>query len=314
MRWLMLRSFRFANHRSFSDQQELLLLPVYEKESRPAALTVAGLYGANASGKTNVLDALGFMVAAVRDSYRRWDPEDRIPREPFRLRPGAADEPSWFEVDVVAGGVRYVYGFALNDTEVVEEWLHSYPRGKKRNLFTRAEGAVEFGGSVTGHKSALEDLTRPNALMLSMAAHVGLEAFLPIYRWFRRSVRFVDPDAHRSPPSAHGYRSLAERSPELAERLAQLVTAADVGISEIRIEADPQVENYEPEVAMAFETRMVAQARYEEVKVAASDDESAKRMLPEARGRLERAEARHRLLQALRKDAKVPEARRESSR
>lgn len=56
---MVLLSFRVANHRSFRAEQELLLLPAYDKHR--AVVPVAALYGANASGKSNVLDALRMM-------------------------------------------------------------------------------------------------------------------------------------------------------------------------------------------------------------------------------------------------------------
>jgi len=79
----MLRSLRVANHRSLRDEQELLLMPQYGGER--AVVSAVAIYGANASGKSNLLDALQFMQAAVRDSYQRWSPTGKIPRRPFRL-------------------------------------------------------------------------------------------------------------------------------------------------------------------------------------------------------------------------------------
>ncbi|SDG32249.1 AAA domain-containing protein, putative AbiEii toxin, Type IV TA system [Lentzea fradiae] len=68
----MLRSFRLGNHRSFLDEHELLLMPAYSKDR--LALPVTAIYGANASGKSNLLDGLRFMAEAVRDSFGVWKP------------------------------------------------------------------------------------------------------------------------------------------------------------------------------------------------------------------------------------------------
>ncbi|MDG4837155.1 hypothetical protein O7631_11575 [Micromonospora sp. WMMD967] len=57
----MLLSFRFANHRSFRDEQQLNLTPAYRSDEHEQAVRVVGVFGANASGKSNCLDALGFM-------------------------------------------------------------------------------------------------------------------------------------------------------------------------------------------------------------------------------------------------------------
>src|SRR6266487_2284830 len=103
----MLLSFRLANFKSFRDEQAFSFVrgsyttPVDETSEeggkRPwdqRVGTIAGLYGSNASGKSNVLKALAFMRNAVRDSFQNWSPGSAIPTEPFKLDPMYKDEPS----------------------------------------------------------------------------------------------------------------------------------------------------------------------------------------------------------------------------
>ncbi len=66
-----------GNHKSIRDEQTLHMQPVYDK-SRPT-LPVAAIFGANAAGKSNVLDALSFAVHAVRESFSNWS--NRVPRK-----------------------------------------------------------------------------------------------------------------------------------------------------------------------------------------------------------------------------------------
>lgn len=73
----MLRSFRLTNHRSFAAEQELSLLPIYDRDR--ATLPVAAIYGANASGKSHLLGGLCFMRYAVLNSFQRWEPESGVP-------------------------------------------------------------------------------------------------------------------------------------------------------------------------------------------------------------------------------------------
>src|SRR5262249_22022867 len=100
------------------DEHELLRMPSYGKTGRPT-VPVAAIYGANAAGKSNLVDGLRFMSGAVRDSYQRWDPNSGVPRRPFRL--DTATQPSTFVVDVLVEGVRVVYGFVVDDARVTEE-------------------------------------------------------------------------------------------------------------------------------------------------------------------------------------------------
>ena len=146
----MLRSFRLANHRSFATEQELSLLAVYDR-AQPA-LPVAAIYGANASGKSSLLDGLAFMRGAVLESFRSWDSEGGVPRRPFRLDPALRAQPSGYVVDAIIADVRYTYGFTLSDDRVLEEWLYSYPEKKKRVLFERLDGRIRFGSTLGGER------------------------------------------------------------------------------------------------------------------------------------------------------------------
>src|SRR5262245_596650 len=116
----MLIQFRTENHRSLRDEQTLSLVASSQEPDDPRLiqaeaigerlLPVVALYGANASGKSNVFHALGFMKEAVEQSHREWAPGDKIPREPFILGPKRT-EVSLYEVDVLVGGIRHRYGF-----------------------------------------------------------------------------------------------------------------------------------------------------------------------------------------------------------
>ncbi|MEE1799834.1 ATP-binding protein [Streptomyces sp. JV176] len=168
MALFMLLSFRVANHGSLREPQELNLAPVYG-DDRPA-VPVAAIFGANASGKSTVVGAFDFFRSAVRDSQARWLPDGPVPRRPFLLDHESRAEPSSYAVDLLVEGVRYVYGFSVTDAEVVEEWLYTYPRARKRVLFERARMVMTYGASLTGERIAVERTMRPNSLYLSAGA------------------------------------------------------------------------------------------------------------------------------------------------
>jgi uncharacterized protein len=191
--WSVLLRFRVANHRSLRDEQELSLVAQPRKgEAKPTGpvpetVLVAGIYGANASGKSNVLDALMFLADAVKDSFAKWPATGGVPRRPFLLDPGMKSRPSLYEADVVVEGVRYTYGFEVDDQRVLSEWLYSYPTGsRKRMLFERASDDFQFGRTLGGQNSAIAKLTRPNALFLSVAAANSHRLLTVIFRTFDR--------------------------------------------------------------------------------------------------------------------------------
>ena len=236
----MLIRFRARNFRSLKEEQELSLVASSLKDS-PEAVTqvkgldlglvrVAAIYGANASGKSNVIKALAYMSSAVQNSQRQWAPEGPIPREPFLLDPQSKLDPSSFEVDLLLDGVRFHYGFTLNDREILEEWLDAYPAGtkpiRKQMWFTRKGKAFNFGNKLGGDNRAIERLTRPNSLFVSAAAQNNHEALLPIYRWFSNGFGYVPRDRKSARDVA------AQMCVEDAFRVGLLLTlqAADLGI------------------------------------------------------------------------------------
>ena len=136
-------------------------------------LTVAGIYGPNASGKSNVLDAMAWLSMAVARSLRGW--ADYIPRDAHRFGKGPAS-PTEFDLDLEVDGVRYTYRLELDDSAVLFECLDSYPEGRRRNLFTRRGGEIEFRRGLSGVRG-IQALLTPTTLALSAGRRVGASDF-----------------------------------------------------------------------------------------------------------------------------------------
>lgn len=168
----MLLKFEASNHRSILEPVELSMVAV--DEDRPAArsfdllneqvLTIAGIYGPNASGKSNLLDALAWLRDAVRSSLHGWD-ED-VPRDPHQLRSGPSSG-STFELDIMIEEVRHQYRLEV-DSEVRYESLHSFPKRRRRMLFEREGSKIRFR---EGYQAAggIRELLTPSTLALSAA-------------------------------------------------------------------------------------------------------------------------------------------------
>ena len=201
----MLLRFRFSNFRSFLEEQELSLvaasglkesdqtLVVHPPNSKEGVLPVAAIYGANASGKTNVIRALRFAAGVVSDSYRQWKPGGPIGIEPFLAgTPGRAPE-SRFETDFLIDGIRHSYGFRLDATMILEEWLFVYPKPKKQAWFHRQAGIpISFSARMPGANRVIEGITRRNSLFLSAAAQNNHEALTPVFKWLSELRFFAD--------------------------------------------------------------------------------------------------------------------------
>jgi uncharacterized protein len=148
--------------------------------------SVAGVYGANASGKTNVLRALWQMRTAVTDSHQRWKPGGGVPYAPF-FGDGPGRAPSTFEVEIYLDGQRYMYGYRHDSERVLQEWLYSYPRGRRRVWFERDAESSEpfhFGKVLRGRPGLISEFTRDNSLFLSAAAANNHPELGRIAQWF----------------------------------------------------------------------------------------------------------------------------------
>lgn len=239
----MLLRFRTANVRSLRDEQELSFV-VPEGEASEAArplelagsgalgvLPLIGIFGANASGKSNVLAAMTDMRTAVLNSYARWASYDTIPRRAFALVAKDEGEPSFFEADLVIDGVRWTYGFELGPARVEAEWLHSYPRGHRQVWLdrdaSRAE-VYEWPGARVKDRLHLARRTRPNALLLSTAGTDNHPQLSPLFHWFRRNLWLINPEDERAERAKFTTREL---SGSRARRIKELLQVADLGIT-----------------------------------------------------------------------------------
>lgn len=239
----VLLAFRAENARSFRDQFELSLLatsmaeeayvrrvPWREGGSPVAVLPVAGAFGANGSGKSNVLKVMHDMRNLVLRSFRQSDPEGGIDdRRPFLLDHHARAEPTRFEVDLVLDGVRHEYGFVVNDDRVLEEFAYWYPKGRAATLFERKDDDVELGASDRTKGRAILELLRPNALFLSTAASANHPRLLPLYQWFSRNLLLAEADSR---PYRQVMTTEMLNDPDDRAQVLALLHAADLGVTD----------------------------------------------------------------------------------
>ena len=254
----MLLRFAASNHRSLREPVELSMIAV--DEDRPSAyefdlldqrvLAVAGIYGPNASGKSNVLEALAWLSDAVKGSLRSWD--QFIPREPFKF--GLAPQtPSTYEVEMMVNGVRFVYRLEVDDAAVLFEGLYSYPERRRRVLFEREGLEVKFRrglGSLAGTRELLTTTTlalsaamrfdepevEPFARSLEGVLVFGLRGKPPWRRMTGTSAPL--PSTRRLFESVTEQASLFDESPKVLatrESALELLRFADLGIDEVTI-------------------------------------------------------------------------------
>ncbi len=245
----MIIEFRVKNFRSLRDEQVLSLVASKDKslvdthtittgiKAAPALLRSAVIYGANASGKSNLVKALQYMRAVVMESATVIQPGQAYAVQPFRLDTESTNQPTEFEVTFLIDDVRYQYGFAMTQQRIVNEYLLVYKAFKPQRWFERhfdtesGEDIYSFGSGLKGSKSVWEGATRPNALFLSMAAQLNSEALQPLFDWFRDKLVIFNEQAQLNQQISIQRLKRAEGRKEICDFL----NAADISIDAIEV-------------------------------------------------------------------------------
>jgi hypothetical protein len=245
----MLLAFRAENVRSFRDEIELSMLATSMSEprfvrqvewregGRPIGVVpLVGVFGSNASGKSNLLEAMDDMRTLVLQSFRQ--EIKRGPNWVFRLDSEARERPSRYEIELILHGVRHEYGFVLDGDRVVEEWAYRYPRGRPATLFSRTGDDVEAGSAGRSETRSVQQVLRSNSLFLSAAAAANHSLLIPLYDWFRRNLQL----AHiRNRPRRQMLTVEMLEDQVGRERLLAMLNAADLGIVDAkRLKPDPE--------------------------------------------------------------------------
>jgi len=191
----MLLEFSVTNFRSIKERQTLNLLKTKKNElennftavelSTGKTLEVLNsvvIYGANASGKSNLILALRAMLNIIYDSFG-YQPNQGVKNiEPFLLSKESANQPTEFELDLIDDGIRYVYGFSATQEKIIGEWLYQYPKGSPQNLIDR-RSTSQWGvmNGLKGKKKIWQDSTKDNSLFLSTAVQFNNELLSTVF-------------------------------------------------------------------------------------------------------------------------------------
>lgn len=240
----MLIQFSVENYLSLKEKVVLSMLASNDTEhiehlitskKKESYLKAAVIYGANASGKSNVLNAFWFMVNYVLTSHEKQlhKPIDRIP---FKFDKATLEKPSSFEVIFTIDDIRYVYGFSATDKEVVEEYLYYYPNGRQAIIFER-KNTNEYRFTVdVDEQMTLRDRTSANKLYLSVASNWNYKKVVPVFGWFA-SCKILTKN---SVADAYGVDAEQLRDDEYRSVIEAMLRVADFGIQSLQIR---EVEN-----------------------------------------------------------------------
>lgn len=279
----MLIRFEASNFRSIHDPIELSMVAVDgDREAARAAphlgaslLTVAAIFGPNASGKSNIIAALTWLREGIQYSHRLWD--DEIPVEPFAFGDGPATT-TQFAVELLIDNVRFEYVLELDGQGIHYEGLFHYPEKKRRRIFEREGNNLKLQRGL-GNLSGTRELLTNRTLVLSVARRfneplvsnfanelihiqtMGLQSRRPriigggnYYRSTETSLRstlrwFEDSTQLDHPTLFAGETDVADPLLEDRKQALALLKLADLGIDDVMID-EQEVPYSDPDVTI----------------------------------------------------------------
>jgi len=281
----MLIEFSVSNFRSIKEEQTLSMIaesstrkndntfvPIEGNKLR--LLNSVAIYGANASGKSNILKALNRLIFYIHDL--NIDVDDDIPYyEPFELDKLCSSQPSIFKLSFIIEGIMYEYQIAFDSREVHEEQLDYYPRKenknkklfiRKNNLFIRKNNDVKRGASFED-KRLFSSKALTKYPYLSKLAREEHEQMQKIYKYLKNYVFFAanDPDMRSSLVRPH-VNHLLQEDRKLKKDLDKLIRIADTHIEKVNFEenVDLAFDDGVPEVIKNF---IISHNKYEVLAV-----------------------------------------------
>lgn len=203
-------------------------------------------YGANNSGKSNFIKALGFFRNFILSSYNEQKPDEEIKGiVPFLLSTETESLPSSFEMIFVIENTQFRYGFELNSEIVHKEWLYSFEKEAKTEtkLFTRTvENGVEPKAKGEFKNKDFQKATRKNSLFLSALAQFNGDISQKIQNWFRININLINSSDEQSLKNARQvtiHKFLHE--PEFRQKLTHFFQNVKIGFSNIDIQEDDKI-------------------------------------------------------------------------
>lgn len=245
----MLLELRIKNYKSIKDWQSFSLLAessVKELENNVVqiedynVLTTSLIYGRNASGKSNLLNALRtFQIMVFESGGFKVDTAIQF-YEPYKLDEDFYNKPTELYLDFLSkDNIRYIYEIGFSKYDIEYENLKFYPKGQPATLFERKKGSnIKYGEYLTGRKKDIEDKLYTNQLFLSKIGTNKLKALIPVYKYFSNGLfvySFHDSKYDDLLTRIYTNRIAEEKVPFFKENMNLLLKEADTGIESIEI-------------------------------------------------------------------------------
>lgn len=240
----MLVQFSVKNYKAFKEKQIFSMVASTKYATHDATHTFeekglkllkgAVLYGANASGKSAMVESMEFFRNFIAESSKESLINEEIPTKPFKLSTTTENEPSEFEIIFIHKNEQYRYGFEVTQTKVIAEWL--YIKNKREvEYFYRDEDGYELNNSKfkIGKIITDQNMVRDNALLLSVAAQFNDPVATESMNWmeFLFPISALNIEDYGAITAA-----VAKVDADYKSSVLKFLQKADLGIDDFRVE------------------------------------------------------------------------------
>jgi len=246
-RQVMLIGFSVGNYKSFKETVTLSMVAssITEEDKelnennvfpinndKLSLLKSAAIYGANASGKSNLVAAINFMKWFVLNSSKETQVSDAIDIEAFRLSTQTEKEPSFFEIVFILEDKTFRYGFEVNAREVVSEWLFQADDSEEKMLFERDFDNYNYLLDDFQEGQGISEKTRSNALFISVVAQFNGKISGKILLWFSKTLQLISglQDTQYRKETLESFENDRHR-----HDIIEFIKKLDLGIADIQI-------------------------------------------------------------------------------
>ncbi|MEE3718692.1 AAA family ATPase, partial [Tumidithrix elongata RA019] len=205
---------------------------IFAVDRHLSLLKSAAIYGANASGKSNLVKAIRFMQWFILNSSKETQATEMIHLERFKLSAETEGKPSSFEIVFLMDEKVHRYGFEITEKEVVSEWLFYTPTTKEMKIFERKGKNISVARIFKGSRGVIAR-TRENALFLSVAAQFNVEIADKVLAWFSENLK-IDIDIDKIWGRQFTIKSLEH--PKYRNKILQLLKGTSKNQSETKNE------------------------------------------------------------------------------
>ncbi len=236
----MLIEFNVQNFRSIKKEVTLSLVASPDRSLdnnlietdllRDNLLRSAVIYGANASGKSNVILAFSILKNLVERS-NTFQKGTKINFFPFKLDKKYLSKPSKFEVVFIKNNIKYIYGVSFNSEKIIDEYLYYYPEGRKALIFERKD-TNNYRFTIDRKKQKfISEKTLDNVLYLSNSTQLNYDKTSEAFDWFKDNLGIIGVADH---PGLIRYTiNKLNEDAKMKEFILKALIEADLGINNL---------------------------------------------------------------------------------